>query len=141
MRGLRPPRSRWNCAGESEKGNDMIETISREEKENATGDCGPVAADLLIEWDGVLDIKLCHGYPTGYGQIAGKVHWHAWVEVTEDGVVTVWDYSNGGDLEMDQAIYYGIGNIQREDVTRFTWEEARLQMVEFEHYGPWREFA
>ena len=51
---------------------------------------------------------------------------------------TVYDYSNGREIELPASMYYGIGNIDPSDNQKYTINEAEEMMRHYEHYGPWR---
>lgn len=103
-----------------------------------------------------------HGLPRGRGPgNAGLRYWHAWVEVTrraripedvrkahpellqlldeagELETVIVLDKSNGLDVAMPRQAYYALGGLSEGDVWRFTVLEARHELREREHWGPW----
>lgn len=106
------------------------------------------------------DIKIVHGLPVGRGESnRGRRFWHAWLEVTlrteipdspefeamrelhGDTLVTafVLDRSQGQDTWLPQGLYYNVGQLDEEHVWRFSVDEAREMMREYEHYGPWVE--
>jgi hypothetical protein len=106
--------------------------------EQGTGDCGLVAANLALDGDGGL--VLCHGYPTYTGpEYAGMKFWHAWVE-TADGE-HVLDFSNGNQAVLPRVAYYLFGQIDEEEVQRYSCDEAREMTLTFGHYGPWNDPA
>lgn len=80
----------------------------------------PGAQPMLVH--GTVVPLLIHGVPR---------HGHAWVEV--DGKCI--DYGNGHEVKMDRMTYYLLGCVQ--DVVRYTPEQARRKVLEYEHYGPW----
>lgn len=112
-------------------------------------------------------IRLVHGIPFGTGGDAeGRRFGHAWVEVDnsltpaeiderlkdipenqhrsarlmmEDKslATTVYDYSNGRKIELPQAVYYGLGRIDKADARYYTITEMRKTSLKFGHYGPW----
>lgn len=112
------------------------------------GDCFTTAvevANLLVE-GGEKDVYIVHGIPLGQaGDAEGLRYWHAWVEVGvavtfpnvehEFTFLNVIDRSNGHDLEIPKAIYYKVGNIDQ--TWRFSVDEAREEMINRGHYGPW----
>lgn len=104
------------------------------------GDCGEKAVDVLIVLASDSSTRLCHGYPTGQGEIEGIKHWHAWVElnaVLPEKYIEVIDVSNGNNVRMPRDLYYQIGQIDPQEVRRFTRAEAVEQLVEHKDYGPW----
>ena len=121
------------------------------------GDCYEAALHFAA-WTVPVDerdaYRVVHGYPTVQGPIEGIVHGHAWVERTDplpddlpeifaDSAAslftTVIDKSNGKDLEMPVALYYGYGSIYREECHYYTVEEAVRLALESGHYGPWHD--
>ena len=106
------------------------------------GDCYEAAVRELMSWDDTkrAGALLCHGTVTGQGAIRGVRYGHAWIEVSgcggtglmDDGVV---DTSNGRRLEVPAYFYYVMGEIS--NVTKYSFQEAVLQMVEHRTYGPW----
>lgn len=113
------------------------------------------------------NIKLVHGIPLGTGgEVEGLRYGHAWVEVTEpldkDSIqeqlanvsdssreqmrrmledphyrTTVYDHSNGKELELPRVLYYAYGNIEPEQTRYYTFEETVSKSAETGHYGPW----
>jgi hypothetical protein len=80
--------------------------------------------------------KIVHGLPIGRGpENLGERYWHAWVEIVEDGVPTVVDWSNDQRVKMPKAEYYEHGDIQ--EVWRFNRHQALAQHKKFDHAGPW----
>ena len=79
-------------------------------------------------------MRLVHGEVTGQGSLEGVKYGHAWVE---DGN-TVIDVSNGRNTRMPKALYYAIGQIDRNDNTHaYKPKEFRKKVMQHEHWGPW----
>ncbi len=93
------------------------------------GNCYKVAVNLVVE---DYDLTLAHGTVIGQGALKGVPFEHAWVETLEGMVI---DKSNGLDVYMPAAVYYGIGRIS--NVRRYKQFEAIYFMTELGHYGPW----
>ena len=107
-----------------------------------SGDCFSAAQRTLEQMPNEEQkrSKLCHGVPLGQGEIDGIRFDHAWVERTDhdgDFGVVVIDRSNGKNLELPREVYYALGNIKENDVSRYTYFEAIKQMSEHNNYGPW----
>ena len=106
-------------------------------KEIAQGDCYEAAGNLILPMFSKHEIpkgaEMVHGMVDGQGALQGKRYGHAWVE-TDD---TVYDYSNGRKLEIPKAVYYGLGNIRKEDNKYYTPEEARKWIMKTKTWGPW----
>ena len=99
----------------------------------ATGNCYEDAASLLVDPfnNDYADWTLVHGRPVlqrppfiRYG--------HAWLE--KDGQV----YCPSTDKTMPVELYYAIGQITEEEMYRYNREEARREIVEHRHWGPWK---
>ncbi|MFI5222691.1 MAG: hypothetical protein ACHQX3_00350 [Nitrospirales bacterium] len=110
---------------------------------NGKGDCYPTAVNYLFQqtWTNP-HFLLCHGIVTGSGgEVLGKQYGHAWVEQERevDGhwVTYVIDNSNGHDLEVIRELYYLLGQVDTEKVTRYSLEETCKMMAKYGHYGPW----
>ena len=70
----------------------------------------------------------------GQGPLGGVTFGHAWVI---DGN-TVVDKSNGRDVQMPRPVYYAIGQIDNiGNVHQYTWPDARKQILDSGHWGPW----
>jgi hypothetical protein len=132
--------------------------------EEATGDCYEAAlkfASWEIPESERHRYRVVHGHPIGQGAIAGLKHGHAWVERTDDVpdfskvpdevrdhftkmyeqfpemAVTVIDKSNGKDLELSKSVYYGLGNIDRDECAVYEVHEAMKLAVKHKTWGPW----
>jgi hypothetical protein len=103
------------------------------------GDCFSEAVQQARKLANAYDkVKIVHGYPLGTGGEAEGLRFpHAWAEFERDGIEWVRDYSNGNKFEFPKILYYAIGNIEEEDVSRYDIKEAETNMIENEHYGPW----
>jgi len=111
------------------------------------GYCFLVAAQAALE-DPTLTV--CHGLVVGQAggdATPGRYHWHAWVEsetlhAFPSGtfpIANAIDRANGKDVTLPVALYYRLGQIEEEDVRRYTATEAARLMLRFRHYGPWDE--
>lgn len=52
-------------------------------------------------------------------------------------LTTIHDNSNGRQITMPLNLYYSAGNIDPEDLRKYTLEEAQEMMERHGHYGPW----
>ncbi len=105
------------------------------------GDCFTVAIEVARRYDGFYDdIAVCHGEPLGTGGEALGIRFpHAWVEFSRGASdYFVIDKSNGLNVVLPRDLYYAIGNIEAERVSRYTPQEATSLALEHEHYGPWQ---
>lgn len=133
------------------------------ERLSGDGNCFSSATDQMIALpSGEAErYRLVHGVVRGQGAVEGKRFDHAWVErhdeinvpesvrndpnfqrLLEGGGMddlawTVLDNSNGNHIEMPRMMYYSIGNITENDVTRYTRDEMIHQLAQTGHYGPW----
>lgn len=104
--------------------------------EGAGGDCFQVAVRIAEQAAPISNPTIVHGLPIGRGPLnAGKRYWHAWVEVEDSTGITVIDRPRGETIMLPQGMYYNMGRI--EQTWRFTLAEARAEMVERGHWGPW----
>jgi len=119
---------------------------------NSLGDCYEAAGKYMMDncMSG-CNLVLVHGEVTGQGDITGIKYGHAWVEDDD----TVIDKSNGRDITMPKIVYYILGKIGQPDMSswgnpnatspvmtsenthRYTWEQTRAKILDYEHWGPW----
>jgi hypothetical protein len=52
-------------------------------------------------------------------------------------LTTIHDNSNGREITMPLNLYYSVGDIDPEDLRKYTLEEAEEMMARHGHYGPW----
>lgn len=99
------------------------------------GDCYKVAFTIATE-DLGAGLRLCHGTVTGTAEpVLGERFGHAWVEDAAGEIVT--DKANGNDVTIDRRIYYAVGQIVDDEVTRYSAEEACVEALRTGNYGPW----
>jgi len=95
------------------------------------GDCFRVAANLTLQLGDRA--RLIHGQPTLTRPPYIKYD-HAWVEVGDE----VLDLSNDKAYAISRELYYAVGHIDSEESESYSSEETRSQLLEHEHYGPWK---
>jgi hypothetical protein len=104
---------------------------------NSGGDCYEAAGKYMMDkcmFGSDCNLILVHGEVAGQGALEGVTFGHAWVL---DGGTAI-DRSNGGNLQLPQAIYYAVGQIDQIGNTHeYTWEQARKMITDSEHWGPW----
>ncbi|WP_075881821.1 hypothetical protein [Vreelandella massiliensis] len=113
------------------------------------GDCFIAAANLVTAGgisqnsalNGVADVTLVHGVVTGQGPVEGIQFSHAWIEGVKDGQPVVIDTSNGGCFIGPPELYYLLGNIDAEQLCRYTPQAAREKLLDHKHFGPWEGAA
>ena len=101
--------------------------------EGKLGDCYQASGRLAIEMMGNPKVLLVHGMVNGQGSLEGKRYGHVWLEVGD----TIYDHSNGRELELPKRVYYQMGNIQEEDNKYYKSKEALRWMQKAMHWGPW----
>jgi hypothetical protein len=116
----------------------LLREYIKESARAANGDCYEAAGKFMMDscqFSGDdCNLILIHGEVMGQGPVAGTPFGHAWVL---DGS-TVIDKSNGRDLTMPMQIYYAIGQIDNiGNIHQYTWTEARKQILDNGHWGPW----
>ena len=116
----------------------LLREYIRESARAANGDCYEAAGKFMMDSCQLggddCNLILVHGEVGGQGQLEGVTFGHAWVI---DGN-TVVDKSNGRDVQMPQPVYYAIGQIDNiGNVHQYTWPEARKQILDSGHWGPW----
>ena len=97
------------------------------------GDCYQAAGRLIMNFIGDENHILVHGMVNGQGSLEGKRYGHAWLEVGD----TIYDHSNGRELELPKRVYYQMGNIREEDNKYYKYIDAAKFMVEDGTWGPW----
>lgn len=111
-------------------------------EDNTGGDCYESAVKhmmdhYLLSGEGRKkdDMTLVQAEVTGQGPISGMKYGHSWVERGD----TVYDKSNGRDIEIPKSIYYAIGKISENPKKhhRYTWDQVKKKIHENGHYGPW----
>jgi hypothetical protein len=103
------------------------------------GDCYEVAAKLVALDDVFPGYLVCHGTATGRGPIAGQRFGHAWIEGELSGTPVVFDFSNGLKTIVPRGTYYRLGEINPDEVRRYTAKEACVLMLKTGHFGPWEQ--
>ena len=116
----------------------LLREYIRESARAANGDCYEAAGKFMMDscqfGGDDCNLILVHGEVGGQGPLEGVTFGHAWVL---DGN-TVVDKSNGRDVQMPQPVYYAIGQIDNiGNVHQYTWPEARKQILDNGHWGPW----
>lgn len=102
-------------------------------QESKLGDCFEAALELFLKFSSDLPNgpKLVHGRVRGQGELCGVTFGHAWVEIGD----VVFDYSNGGQLQMRKTQYYALGKIV--DVEKYTFSRLFAEIDRTRHMGPW----
>lgn len=106
------------------------------------GNCYEAAVTLMMNRHelGLTNVTVVQATCEGRGALEGKRFGHSWLEADGPEVAgqhmrTAYDFANGNEVEMPAVVYRYFGHAT--DVHEFTPEEALVQMVATEHYGPW----
>ena len=100
------------------------------------GDCYEAAGKYVVDQFvlGNDKLVLVHGTVIGTGgDVKGVGYGHAWVEDGE----TIFDKSNGRNLELPKVLYYHVGQIT--ETQRYSFKEAQKAILDTGHWGPWGE--
>jgi hypothetical protein len=114
-------------------------------KINGKGDCF-VANYHYLDRIKTKGYWLCHGIVTNAIDKLPMVH--CWIEyelpvdvpgeyqesVVMQGVI---DVSQGRNIDIPKGLYYWAGEIDPENVRRYTVREAAKKALQHNHYGPW----
>lgn len=105
--------------------------------ESKKGNCFKVAADMVLDIF-MYDCVLVHGVVVGVrGSLKGKRFVHGWIEVNN---AIVLDRSNNRNLCIPLSTYYENGQINENEIIRYSFRETRKLVLKHLHYGPWIEF-
>lgn len=98
----------------------------------ATGMCYQDCVFKMFRTDEFKPWTLVHGRPTRSIEPFCQ-YGHAWLESPDGG--TAYDVS--AEIFMPLGWYYHFGKINPEHCYRYSWERAKVFMLELSHYGPW----
>ena len=96
----------------------------------------PEIGDLQSEVP-ALDLSLAqlvHGKPQGIQYENG----HAWVEASHKGITYCLDASMNPCLVIPKEEFYSLGEINEEEVVRYSRAEALKMITTHRHWGAWR---
>jgi len=104
------------------------------------GDCFRAAVTTLLEnekqkGEKLPDMQVVHAWVTQ--PETGKRHCHAFNEWADGRLVL--DNSNGHNANAIREIYYKAGEITETELIRYSYDEILINLVKYEHYGPWAE--
>ena len=119
----------WNLVKEEDEFADVPD-------ENKGGDCYGCAGRHL--WANP-EHTLVHAMVTGQGPIEGIRYGHAFTTFTdpETGIEMVYDAVK--DLTLPAALYYHLGQINPDEMTKYTLDEMNEMIQSSGHWGPWEE--
>lgn len=108
--------------------------------DDGLGDCYLVHGSHMLRHKADLNphLMLVHGEVIGQGNLSGVPYGHCWLEDSKLGMVI--DLSNQKVLKMPIDQYYDLGNIDtvsENKLLKYTLEEVREKILEYEHWGPW----
>jgi hypothetical protein len=118
-----------------------------ETKNEGSGDCMKVAAQLMLQYHTDFFGKrlkangspvLIHALVWGKGALMGKRFSHAWVE---DGDMVI-DRSNGRSKTepIPKSVYYRLGNVEPNEAgayKKYEYADMKKFLSSTKHYGPW----
>jgi hypothetical protein len=102
-------------------------------EEHKGGDCYRCASNYVTGKNKTH--TLVHANVTGRGPIEGVRYGHAFTEFEGDYGTLVHDPSAGVTLPAD--LYYRLGQINPDEVRRYSYNEMTEKLVETEIWGPW----
>ncbi len=88
---------------------------------------------------------LAHTMVSGQGALRGRRYGHAFTLYNhpKTGDEMVHDpnpkLNNGKGIDMDARAYFALGNINPDEVKRYTHEEMGRKLIDTEQWGPWDE--
>ena len=99
------------------------------------GDCYQANGRKILGKPDSSGWVLCHGLVTGQGKIRGIQFGHCWCEEGDN----VHDFSNDREVTVPKMLYYALGNIEPENVFKYTPEQVREKALESGTWGPWEK--
>jgi len=78
------------------------------------------------------NLVLVHGYVISQTQQRVKYD-HCWIENDD----TVFDFSNGRELEIPKQVYYALGHIKDSESFKYNEKELRKKVLKYKTWGPW----
>lgn len=105
------------------------------------GDCYETAGRIILNMHSLskkLDLsnaKVVHALVHGQGELEGVRFGHGWIELNG----TVYDYSNGNDIEFPARAYHAIGHVEKKKgfYAEYDQVEFREKILDSGHWGPW----
>ena len=102
------------------------------------GDCFQANAETVLALATEINpaiLEIVHGLVTN--PETGQRHIHCWAEVNREMAV---DRSNGHSVTIQRNLYYLIGEIDEEELIRYSVLEMRRQLAETGVWGPWEQW-
>jgi len=104
--------------------------------ENKGGECYMCAANHIYMNPDTH--TLVHGDVTGQGPIEGVRYGHAWTEFEGDDKMPM-VYDPSVDVTLPAALYYHLGQINQDEIRRYSSEEMNQRLIDTSIWGPWDE--
>ena len=101
------------------------------------GDCFEAAIKQMLEYakenPAMLNsLSLVHGYVTGQGSyVKDQRYGHGWLEIGD----VVQDCTNNAVMRKEQ--YYKLGNIDPNELKKYSYKDVLQKISSTKHYGPW----
>lgn len=112
--------------------------ISRLRESIDGGDCFEANGREILFGKKHRNDVLYHAEVSGTGRLKGRNFGHAFILRGDPQTGTVFDYSNGGSLELPAIIYFSIGNIEwNNNYYTYTREQVSRLTDRYETWGPW----
>lgn len=97
-------------------------------------DSGKMIDDAVMEHPELASsLRLCHGQPRNQQLDGSPRYWHAWVELQN---AIVFDHM-WPTRAVPRKVYYAVGQIEPENVRRYTLQEMHIHLLRSGHWGPW----
>lgn len=116
----------------------------------ATGDCFVIGFHIIMGWarnareqEAIYILSLADegSKRLVHGDVVRStdrlVHQHCWFELCLNGIDYVLSYANDSEVLVKREIYYAVGEIREDRLTRYTREEANAHALKDGTYGPW----
>ncbi len=105
-------------------------------EEHKGGDCYMCAGRHV--WSNPETHTLVHANVTGQGPIEGVRYGHAFTEFQheDDNEITM-VYDPSADVTLPADFYYALGQINPDEVRRYSLEEMNKKLTESRIWGPW----
>jgi len=101
-------------------------------EEHKGGDCYQCAGRYV--WDNPETHTLVHANVTGQGPIKGVRYGHAFTEYQDDNGITM-VYDPSADVTLPADFYYSLGQINPDEVKRYSHEEMNKKLAETGDWG------
>jgi hypothetical protein len=119
----------WNLIKEEDPHADVPD-------EHKGGECYMCAGRHV--WGNPETHTLVHGDVTGQGAIEGVRYSHAWTEFEDENKMPM-VYDPSADVTLPAAFYYHLGQINQDEIRRYSHDEMNEKLLATSQWGPWDE--